>query len=103
MSNYKILKDANIKFPMSEEMLQYYTNLGFKCFVIKYRQRMDGSFYISPELFYCKDGIIDCVNYSLFDIEVIKHFLRGCDLNKLRLKYKSKCDKLKEKYEKNSY
>ena len=98
MSNYKIFKDANIKFPMSEEMLQYYTNLGFKCLVIKYRPRMDGSFYAIGELFYCKDGIIDCTCYSLLDIEDIKHFLKGYDHDVFNLKYKSKCKQLQEKY-----
>ena len=103
MNNYERFKKENIKFPLSEGMLQYYTSLGLKCFVIKYRVRMDGSYYAVPELFYCKDGLIDCVHYSLFDIEDVKCFLKGYDHDIFRLKYKSKCDKLKEKYEKNSY
>lgn len=99
MSSYENLKKSNIKFPMSKEMLKYYTDLGFKCFVIKYHNRMDGSVYCDPELFYSKDGILDCISYSLFDRSDIRRFISGYNYNYFNLKYEQKCKELSHKYE----
>lgn len=97
MSIYKTLKSGNIKFPMSGKMFEYYEALGFKCFVIKYFQRMDGSVYVSPEIFYTKDHLIDCLRFSFFDREDIRAFLNGNYTNHFKLKYKQKSKEIFER------
>lgn len=97
MSNYYNLKNGNIKFPMSKTKLKYYMSLDFKCFVIQFHQRMDGSVYAVPEILYVSDNIVNCFHYVLFDRDDIRHFLQGDYYDHFKNKYKNKCVELENR------
>lgn len=93
MNQYESLKRRNIKFPMTEKMFDYYIALGLDCYVLKYHNRMDGSIFVIPGIFYSDRNLLDCLAYDFMDREDIRKMLLGWELGYFQNKYEKNVKK----------
>ena len=96
MNQYESLKRANIKFPMTEKMFNYYISLGLNCCVIKYHSRMDGSINVVPGIIYSDRNLLDCMAYDFVDREDIRKILLN-QFDHFYNKYKERCIEIFER------
>lgn len=75
---------------MTEKMFNYYIALGLDCYVIKYHNRMDGSVFVIPGIFYSDGNLLDCLAYDFMDREDIRKILLN-QPDHFYNKYKERC------------
>lgn len=101
MVNFKEqCRKENIKVPLSEEMLDYYLDLGYTCIVMKFGYRLDGSIWIWPSSI-SPERIMSSVYCLICTISDIKDMINN-DFSKFLKRHEQRCKKILER-EQNTY